>query len=355
MIKISTMRKRFFLRAFLLLGGLSLSSCVQGEVALSDYARSLDFRDGFSLLQLTDIHWSYSTDRVKSKAYLNALFSAAKANADSKKIDLILISGDSTMLSSKEITQDLFDFLAGWGVPFTVTWGNHDRQGTYPFSWLESLVSSYKNSLYVPLQDQVDGEGNAVINLNEAGALKWQIYTLDSGSYAQSGTPLRYDYGTLSENQAAWFEKEATLAGKVPSLVFFHIPTRDWQDVYAGGKESKSKWEKNEAICSSEDESPFFAKALANNVKGLFCGHDHSNDLTMTYQGVVLGYGVKTGSELYSAKSPLRTYVPTGTSASEPLHLIGGSLLTLHEGGAFDLDHLYLQDDAAYTLVKERY
>jgi len=317
--------------------------------------RHLDFRPGFSLLQLTDIHWSFSTDRVQAKTYLNALYQAAKANADSHKIDLLVLTGDSTMFSSKEITKDLFDFLASWQVPFTVTWGNHDRQGYYPFSWLESLLSSYSNSLYVSLQDQLEGEGNAVIDLDEAGALKWQIYTLDSGSYEQSGTPLRYDYGTLKEKQTAWFEKEATLAGKVPSLAFFHIPTRDWQDAYAQGKASKTKWEKNEKICCSEEESPFFLKAVENNVKGLFCGHDHANDLTMTYQGVVLGYGVKTGSELYYAKSLSRTYAPVGGKTSEPLKLIGGTLLSLHEGGVFDLDHLYLQDDAAHTLVKERY
>lgn len=347
------MRKRSLARAFLLLLPLALSSCGSQEVSLSDYRRTLAFREGFSILQLSDIHWSFSTDRIREKAYLNALFNSAKENADSQTIDLVMITGDSTLLSNKEITKDLFDTVANWGVPFALTWGNHDRQGYYPFSWLEELVSSYPNSLYVSLEDTVPGNGNYVIDLLSGATTAWQIYALDSGSYQQSGTPLRYDYATLSDAQTSWYEKEANLANKCPSLAYFHIPTRDWLDVYEGKKDSKRKWEKNEGIYCSEKESSFFLSASEHNMKGLFCGHDHSNDLTMTYRGVVLGYGVKTGTELYYTTSSSRSYVSGGET--HPLSLIGGSLVSLHSSGSFDLDHLYLQKDNPSTLVKERY
>lgn len=347
------MRKRSSLRAFFSLGVWVLSSCGPGTPSLKDYQKTLSFREGFSLLQLTDIHWSFSTDRPREKAYLNALFSAAKANAEGQTIDLVMITGDSTMLTNKEITKDLFDTIAAWGVPFAVTWGNHDRQAYYPLSWVESLLASYPNSLYLAPKDEVTGESNYVINLVANSTVAWQIYALDSGSYQQSGTPLHYDYDTLSDSQTSWYKEEAAAANKCPSLAYFHIPTRDWLDLYDAQKYTKCKWEKNEAFFCSESESPFLASALANNMKGLFCGHDHANDLTMSYGGLVLGYGVKTGSELYDAKSPSRTYTHAGETL--PLELIGASLVSLHAGGTFDLDHLYLQKDSDYTLVKERY
>jgi len=347
------MRKPSLARAFLLLLPFVLSSCGSGAASLSDYRRSLPFREGFSILQLSDIHWSFSTDRVQEKAYLNILYSSARENADSKTIDLVVITGDSTFLSNKEITKDLFDTIANWGVPFALTWGNHDRQGYFSFSWLESLVASYANSLYVSLEDNIPGDGNYVIDLMSGATTAWQIYALDSGSYQQSETPLRYDYGTISDAQTNWYEKESDLANKCPSLAYFHIPTRDWLDVYEGGKDSKRKWEKNEAIFCSEKESSFFLSASHCNMKGLFCGHDHSNDLTMTYNGIVLGYGVKTGAEFNYATSSSRTYLSGGET--HPLSLIGASLVALHSSGRFDLDHLYLQKDAQSTLVKERY
>jgi hypothetical protein len=129
----------------------------------------------------------------------------------------------------------------------------------------------------------------------------------------------------------------------------------EWQEVYEKKAYSKKAFEQNEKFCPSENASDFFPVAKAHNVKGLFCGHDHSNDLTMTYEGVVLGYGVKSGTELSFGVSKTRTYLPSGQAEAKPLQLIGGSLSLLHGDGTFDLKHLYVQEDGLYSVVEETF
>ena len=73
----------------------------------------------------------------------------------------------------------------------------------------------------------------------------------------------------------------------------------------------------------------------------------------MDVSGISLGYGVKSSTEKGYATSSARTYLSGGKEKS--LQILGGSLYKLQQSGAFSLEHLYLQDDEAYTLVKERH
>lgn len=334
---------------------LSLTGCGKNTPSLSAYVSALPFAENFSVLQLTDIHWSTLTDRTHQKAYLSQVIEAAKKSSPTGDIGLIMVTGDCTLLGSKDVVKDLFDFIASYNIPFAVTWGNHDRESAYSMAWLDALVSSYPKSLYKDLDDEVTGRSNYVISLTESGKAVWQIYSLDSGSYEPSSTPLRYSYDRIHPDQSAWFAKEADDASNVPSLAYFHIPTREWQEVYEKKAYSKKAFEQNEKFCPSENASDFFPVAKAHNVKGLFCGHDHSNDLTMTYEGVVLGYGVKSGTELSFGVSKTRTYLPSGQTEAKPLQLIGGSLSLLHGDSTFDLKHLYVQEDGLYSVVEETF
>jgi len=121
---------------------LSLSGCAKsGSPRLEDYVSTLPFVENFSVLQLTDIHWSTVTDRPRQKEYLAQVISAAKLASPKGNIDLLMITGDCTLLGSKEVAKDLFDFLASYQIPFAVTWGNHDGESPYSMEWLACLVS----------------------------------------------------------------------------------------------------------------------------------------------------------------------------------------------------------------------
>ena len=315
-----------------------LSSCGPNKnPANSAYASSLSYHEGFKILQLTDLHWSIETDVKRQSAYLDAILSY------SDHPDFVMLTGDNNLLSNKEVTTALYRHIQSWSVPYGVSWGNHDRGNEYSFPWLEGLVekglSVYKNP-----SDNVSGDSNYAVNLVSGGATKWRLYSLDSHSLVPH-TPFRYAHPPIDKSQIDWFESLASEAA-VPSLAFCHLPLEETQkaaDLSDSGL-AKSKWEHLESISPAYENDGFFASAKAAGVKGVFYGHDHSNDLAADYEGVTLAYGVKTGRELY--------YRHSDKNARD---LTGAGLITLHDDGSFDLDHLYVEDSEGFPLTKERY
>ena len=97
-------------------------------------------------------------------------------------------------------------------------------------------------------------------------------------------------------------------------------------------------------------------------------GHAHNVDWTVeledaeTHNKMLLGLGVKTGTELYFAHIDVNTTdadMKMGLESikeagiSENFDLIGASLVTLKDAsGAYDLEHLYLNERANGDFVR---
>ena len=87
-------------------------------------------------------------------------------------------------------------------------------------------------------------------------------------------------------------------------------------------------------------------------------GHAHNVDWTVEYKGVVLGLGVKTGTELYFAHIDTASEdkaMKDGLASvgiDENFDLIGASLVTLKDGDMFDLEHLYLNERTGGDFVR---
>ena len=91
-------------------------------------------------------------------------------------------------------------------------------------------------------------------------------------------------------------------------------------------------------------------------------GHAHNVDWTVQDDDLVIGLGVKTGTELYFAHIHVDDpdeAVQEGLSSislHEDFDLIGASLVTLTDNidaieGKFDLEHLYLNEREQADLV----
>ena len=82
-------------------------------------------------------------------------------------------------------------------------------------------------------------------------------------------------------------------------------------------------------------------------------GHAHNVDWTVEVDGVVIGLGVKTGTELYFAHIDTQSTdvdMQNGLKSvgiTENFDLIGASLVTIKNGLEFDLEHLYLNERAS--------
>lgn len=83
------------------------------NVTIDDYRSTLYFKDdSFNIMQLTDIHWTYTTNLNKSMAYMQDLFDDAKK--EKGHIDLVMVTGDVFLNANKYIVETLFDFLSSW-------------------------------------------------------------------------------------------------------------------------------------------------------------------------------------------------------------------------------------------------
>lgn len=323
--------------ALLSLFPLLLSCSSHQKRDLSEYQIDLGlFDDGetsIKILQLTDIHWNFTTDMEKQTAYLNAL-------VENSSPDLIMVTGDQVLTASKENYETLFEafenfsVLLGRPVYYGVLWGNHDQQGYWDAYYSGRLASKNPHCLYKEPDDDLTGESNYVINLQRGGKTLWQIYSLDTNSYAYSFPDFKYRYDTIREEQVDWFEEEVKEAQKanpsVKNLVYFHMPL--WETEYAyrlsmGDSLSDYSWVEGEVgrfsgeikearktrsdlgpsnMGTSAERSSFFARAESLGATvAMSYGHDHINDFAAEYRlngkndYISLIYGLKTGDGLY--------------------------------------------------------
>lgn len=273
----------------------------------------------FRVLQLTDIHigggaFSIGKDR---KA-----FDAVEELVKRVKPDLIVATGDivypvpfqSGTIDNRRETELFVSLMDTLGVYYAVCFGNHDTED-YSLYRREDLYNIYRSSKYC-LIDRAEGADdiNYAINVkNSAGLITQTLYMMDTHSYV---TGFLDEYDGLHENQISWYESEVERmnnlnkaidenAGVVKSLVFIHIPLREyetaWNEYRANGYKNtenvtyyygKAK-ETDEKVCCSVPEDRFFETALAlGSTQGVFCGHDHTNFWSLDYKGIRLTYGM---------------------------------------------------------------
>lgn len=159
---------------------------------------------------------------------------------------------------------------------------------------------------------------------------------IDSNSLSLKN-PVKYKYDNIHEDQVEWMERvHETNKANAPSLGFFHIPPNELFTALEEAKEDSSKvmlGEQHEKCCAAAEESSFFTKAKNIGMKGMFYGHDHSNDIAVKYDGVVMGYGVKTGLELYSY------------TEDNGLNHSGYAMYSLKKDHSWSFKHIYMQYD----------
>lgn len=345
------MKIKHTLLGLMILGATALTGCgntIEYTSNLESYCVEMQYRDGFTIVQLTDIHWSTGTDSIGSKEYLTSLIDQIKAKVG--KIDLIELSGDMFMLSNARTAKTFISFMESLKIPYAATWGNHDREGTYNPNWLSKKFMNSEYSLYQEVDyDDVYGRSNYIINIKDGSATKWQIAHLDSGaSYNETALQFGRTYDYIRENQAKWWKAEHDLVGDdVPVIAYYHIPQNESQvawDLMEEGNTTdvtKHKFNNYEHFSQSEEHAQeFFDIAKDHGLKAEFYGHDHANDWTVDYQGVTIGYGVKTGKELYYSKVSEQDAKDI-YGLDRAFDLMGASVVTLHDGGNFDLDHFY--------------
>lgn len=290
----------------------------------------------FRIMHLTDIHigGGFLSKGVDEKA-LNAV----AAMITKEKPDLVIATGDIAFpvpysagtFNNYSAVKAFGNLMESLGVYWTVTFGNHDAEA-YSYFNREKVAEFYSSEefahcLFEAGPEDVDGYGNHVIEVrNSAGLITQAIVMIDSQAYVDNSiiTSIQGTYDNIHENQVQWYEKEIRRmdaynkaldenAQTVSSLAFFHIPLAEMKDAWTQFTENGYK--DTEAVkyiegiiaeqgkliyCGSGEDTMFETMLELGSTKAMFNGHDHINNTTVEYKGILFSYGYSIDYFAYS-------------------------------------------------------
>lgn len=299
----------------------------------------LHFKNGiFKIMQITDIQEDYPVNSDTIKLISLAL--------DREKPDLVVLTGDQIQAYSacyrkdgekkmREVINSFITPIEERGIPFCMTFGNHDDDGPVSKDTQIAIYSSYSCSRFgTPRCD--DDKGTYSLQIFDSAKKKeiFNLYLIDSNKKEPDGA-----YSPVKKEQIEWYRKERDKLYEkcgyyLPSFVFQHIPVPEYYyglikcpkkekgSVEAFKSRKNTFWKLDEKTLSDGGfmhESPavpeinngeFDSIKEKGDVLGLFVGHDHINSYITSFNGVDLGYCQGAGFNTYGPgdKRGVRVY-----------------------------------------------
>lgn len=311
---------------------LALTSCATNKRHdIKEYILEANYKSNYRILQLTDPHLADKDDIETHLKFMDLTIKEANP-------DFIVVTGDLFTFASRTTAKRFFEFLDGYGVDWTITFGNHDEQCYFSVDWLTSLLNGYsEHCKFKDIQDDdVQGNCNFAINLMKDNQVFEQLIIMDSNRYYY-GSYFGYDY--FKDNQIDWYKrlvehsKNEYRGGTevVPSLMFCHIPLPEIYDAWDEAKEGKNgttllRGERREDPCSPDYNSHFYDTIEElGSTKGIYFGHDHINNFIINFRGKIdFGYGIKSTDRIYYAED-----------------MMGGRVIELHDDHSLEYIDIY--------------
>ena len=249
----------------------------------------------FKIVQFTDIHWKYGNPASDEAGERMAEV------LDAEKPDLVVFTGDVIFAKpAREGLDKALEATISRGIPFAVTWGNHDDEQDLSRKELSAHVATKAGNLTSTVEG-ISGVTNYTLSVKSTDGKRDAavLYIFDSNSYSPIKKVKGYDW--IKHDQVEWYRqtsKAFTAAndGKpLPALAFFHIPLPEFHEA-AQNESAYFVGTRKEKACAPEINTGLAAAMLeAGDVMGVFVGHDHVNDYVVDWRGILLGYGRFTG------------------------------------------------------------
>jgi hypothetical protein len=241
----------------------------------------------FRILQFSDLHFFAGRDPnfgLMNPATVKDMTQLVKR----AKPDLLIITGDLWRDSPEPRREEFMRFAVAQceslGVPWAFTWGNHDQLNDFKAG--HETFARARHSLYRGAAT----DGNYVIDIvGPRGRLIWQILCINT------------DADGLRDQQQQWLRSLAEDLRRrgvpdVPRFAFFHIPLKQYAEVW---KNDSASGVKGEEPCIEKEDGSSLPILKLLGVRVCFCGHDHENDYSGVIDGVELVYGRATGAGGY--------------------------------------------------------
>lgn len=252
----------------------------------------------FKIVQFTDIHW-----QPGNPASLEAA-ECMGAVLDAEQPDLVIYTGDLAYAApAREAVLKAVQPTVERGIPFAVTWGNHDDEFDVTREQLFEVLAPLSGNLTDSVAG-LSGVTNCILPLmpNAGGtAPAALLYVIDSNGY--STIESAKGYAGIQPDQIDWYRNEsrryteANGGNPLPALAFFHVPLNE-VNTAASDEYAILNGTRRERACSGSVNSGMFAEMLrCGDVMATFMGHDHINDYAVVYKGVLLAYGRYSGGK----------------------------------------------------------
>lgn len=267
----------------------------------------------------------WDPSRVEGNCYTHILNVVSQTDPH-----LILLTGDQIygeFDDSGKMLRDLIRFMETLEIPWAPVWGNHDQESGIGNAAMCRAYEEAEHCLFrTETTDPVDGTGNYAIRVEQAGEPIEMVYLLDSHGCKHASDPEVRIPKSITENQICLIEEKAAevraRAGKtVPGIAAFHIPTADFFEAYEAlgypyevgtviGVTVSAKRGDFGAILEKDTECaerpPRFAERLKQcGVNGVFVGHHHNINTSVSYKGIRWTMGMKCGTYDYHINGAL--------------------------------------------------
>lgn len=284
--------------------------------------------EDFKILLLTDMQlWSNPADNKECLEQVGQL--VEKTDPDMMATVGDNISGATTRFLIKDLVKELDSYQIPWAMVF----GNHDPEiPMTTLNWQADQIMKSEYTLFEKGPSNLYGCGNYAVNIIENGQPIYTLFMFDNGRNYE------YDDGSKQEiymgyEQIAWYEWmvkgiEQTVGRTVPSMTFSHFALPEMSEtieevgIYNEVDDSYTiPKEYGFGKCAylpgcAPVNSGFFDKCKElGSTTHIFCGHDHENNASITRDGIMMTYGMKTGPS------------PAPWNGAEQM---GGTLITIH-------------------------
>ncbi len=271
----------------------------------------------FRILLMSDLH--------AGKNFNPQLTQAIEATVAHTKPNLVLINGDTsgcrddvhceTCEELRNLLKEITRPMESRKIPWAHTFGNHDDNYGLPIDIQQKVYEEFEYCISKSGDEDISGTGNYVLPVlsNSSDKIRFNVWGFDSHSNIpkfanQLGLPentrfkmrtptyIGNDYDSIHPDQIHWYYSaskalEKYNGEKIPAIAFMHIAIPEFMVIVRNREHCGYKGNQREDLGCGDINFGFFGACLERgDVKGIFAGHDHVNDFTGRYMGIMLGY-----------------------------------------------------------------